>query len=359
MKKRKKRETTKRTKKEHKERKIRKKEKRRKKKIPKGIKIDEKEVEKISEKIKKIKKEIGKVIVGQEKVIEGLICALICNGHIILEGVPGIAKTLLIRTLGEISGCDVKRIQFTVDLLPTDILGLTIYREKRGFELIKGPIFANFIIADEINRAPPKTQSSLLEAMQERQVTIGRKTFPLQKPFFVMATKNPIESVGIYTLPEAQLDRFLFKLIIKYPKKEEEKLIIKQNIELKNFDEFKLKQVVSIREIINMQKLVKKIYLSKELEDYIVEIVDYTRDRKNKYAKYLEWGASPRASIAFFIASKAKALMKGRNFVAPEDVKDVALEILRHRVILSYEAEANNITSDSLIREIINQIPMP
>lgn len=327
-----------------------------KKEKQKKEKVDKEEVKKFSEKINRVKEEIGKVIIGQEEVINGLLCALICNGHVILEGVPGIAKTLLVKALGKVSGCEVKRIQFTVDLLPTDILGLTIYREKKGFELIKGPIFANFIIADEINRAPPKTQSALLEAMQEKQVTLGRKTFRLQRPFFVMATKNPIESVGIYTLPEAQIDRFLFELIMNYPQREEEKLIMKQNIELKDFENFNLKKILSVEDIIRMQNLAKKIYLSKDIEDYIINIVDYTRNKENKYSRYIEWGASPRATIAFFIASKAKALMKGRSFVVPQDVKDVALDILRHRIILNYEAEADNITSDRLIKSIIKEI---
>lgn len=322
----------------------------------KSGKINKQEIRDFSEKVRKIKQEIGKVVIGQEKVINGLIRALICNGHIILEGVPGIAKTLLIKSLGRVSGCDVKRIQFTVDLLPTDIIGLTIYRDKLGFQVVKGPIFANFVIADEINRAPPKTQSALLEAMQEKQVTIGRKTFVLPKPFFVMGTKNPIEASGVYALPEAQVDRFLFKLLIKYPQNEEEKLIMKKNIDSQSFEDFNLQQIISPIEIIRMQSLLKQIYLSQTLENYIINIVDYTRNKKNKYAKYIEWGASPRASIAFFMASKAEALMKGRNFVVPEDIKSVALDILRHRLILNYEAEANNITSDYLITNILNEI---
>lgn len=320
---------------------------------------DKNEIKIFSEKIKKLKQEIRKIIIGQDKVVDGLIRALICNGHVILEGVPGTAKTLLIKTLGKVSECEVKRIQFTVDLLPTDIIGITIYKEKKGFEMIKGPIFGNFIIADEINRAPPKTQSALLEAMQERQVTIGRETFILPKPFFVMATKNPIESAGVYSLPEAQLDRFLFRLLINYPKNEEEKLIMKQNVDLRDFCDFDLKQVVSKEEIIKMQKLAKKVYLSKDIEDYIIKIVDCTRNKKNKYSKFIEWGASPRASIALFIASKSEALMNGRNFVVPEDVRKVALDVLGHRIILSYEAEANNLSSEKLIEEMLKDIIFP
>jgi len=314
------------------------------------------QIKKFSEKVKKIRHEVSKVVIGQERVVDGLVRAMICNGHIILEGVPGIAKTLLIKALGRVSGCEVKRIQFTVDLLPTDIIGLTIYREKLGFEIVKGPVFANFVIADEINRAPPKTQSALLEAMQEKQVTIGRKTFFLPKPFFVMATKNPIESAGVYSMPEAQVDRFLFKLLMGYPEIEEEKLVMKRNIESDSFEDFKLRQIISPEEIIKMQNLVKEIYLSPGLEDYIVNIVDYTRNKKTKYSQYIEWGASPRASIAFFMASKAEALMGGRNFVVPEDIKGVALDILRHRLILSYEAEANSITPDYLIKKILGEV---
>lgn len=320
---------------------------------------DEQEIKKVSDKVKQIKQELGKVIIGQEKIVNGLLRALICNGHVLVEGVPGTAKTLIIRSLGEISGCQVERIQFTVDLLPTDIIGLTIYQEGKGFEVSKGPIFTNFLVADEINRAPPKTQSALLEAMQEKQVTIGKETFPLPKPFFVMATQNPLEQAGVYTLPEAQIDRFIFKLMINYPEKQEEKIIMKQNINLKAFSDFKLKKISSAQEILRMQELAKKIYLSKEIEDYIIEIVNATRDKKKSFSKYIEWGGSPRASINLFIASKAEALMHGRSYVTPEDVKNVVLDILRHRIILNYEAEAEKITSDKLIQDILKQTPLP
>jgi MoxR-like ATPase len=306
-----------------------------------------------------MKKELSKIIVGQEKIIESLLRALICKGHVIVEGVPGMAKTLIVRSLGAISGCSVNRIQFTVDLLPTDIIGLTMYREEKGFETVQGPIFANFVIADEINRAPPKTQSALLESMQEKQVTIGKKTYPLPNPFFVMATQNPLEQAGVYTLPEAQVDRFIFKLLVNYPKKKEEKEIMKKNVNLKNFENFGLKKVVSKKDILGMQEKVNKVYLSDEIEDYIVNIVNATRDKNKEYSRYIEWGASPRASINFFIASKAEALMKGRNYVVPDDIKRIALEVLRHRLILNYEAEAENISSDILIKKIINEIPVP
>jgi MoxR-like ATPase len=317
------------------------------------------EVNDISEKISDMKKELSKIIVGQEEIINSLLRALICKGHVIVEGVPGMAKTLIVRSLATISGCSVNRIQFTVDLLPTDIIGLTIYRKEKGFETIKGPIFTNFVIADEINRAPPKTQSALLEAMQEKEVTIGKKTYSLPDPFFVMATQNPLEQAGVYTLPEAQIDRFIFKIIVNYPKKKEEKQIMKKNVNLKKFKNFGLKRVISKKDILQMQKKVNEVYLSEEIQDYIVDIVDATRDKNKDYSKYIDWGASPRASINFFIASKAEALMQGRNYVIPEDVKKISIDVLRHRLILNYEAEAENITSDILIKKIISEISLP
>jgi MoxR-like ATPase len=314
------------------------------------------EVKKISSKIHEMKKEMSKIISGQEEVINSFLRALICNGHVFVEGVPGIAKTLIVRVLGIVSGCDARRVQFTVDLLPSDIVGLTIYKQGKGFEIIKGPVFTNFLIADEINRSPPKTQSALLEAMQEKQVTIGRESFSLPKPFFVMATANPIEQSGVYTLPEAQLDRFLFKVKMDYPSKTEEKAIMKENIDLKNLREFGLKKVCSPDEIIKMQEIVKKVYIREEVENYILDIVEATRDKRRKHGRYIEWGASPRASIAFYIASKAEALMNGRNFVTPADVKKVAFDVLRHRILLSYEAEAEGITTDKIIEEILEEI---
>lgn len=321
--------------------------------------VSKKEVEEFSNRITEIKKELGKLIIGQEEIVESLIRAVLCNGHVILEGVPGIAKTALIKSLGRVSGCESKRIQFTADLLPTDIIGLTVYKRENNFELVKGPIFANFIVADEINRAPPKTQSALLEAMQERQVTVGKETIKLPKPFFVMATQNPIESSGVYNLPEAQMDRFIFKLIMKYPKRNEEQLIMKQNLDLRKLEDFELEKINSTEEIIRMQELVKRVYLSEKIEKYIIDIVEYTRDKKNKYSRYIEWGASPRASIYIFIASKAEALIQGRSFVIPEDVRKVVPDILRHRIILNYEAQAENISSDNIIRKILESIKSP
>ena len=318
------------------------------------------EVKKAAEVFKKIRAEVAKIVIGQEGVIEGLIRAVLCDGHVLLEGVPGIAKTLAIRALAAASGCESKRIQFTVDLLPSDIVGITTYTPNKGFEIIKGPIFANFIIGDEVNRSPPKTQSALLESMQERQVTIGKSTFPLPKPFFVMATENPLEVSGVYSLPEAQIDRFLFKLIMSYPGKEAEIKIMEQNVNTRRFDDFKIKKISSPKEIIAMQELVHEIYMSDEIKEYIVRIVLATRDKSaTKYSKYIEWGASPRASIGFFIAAKAQALMSGRNFVLPQDIKDVAKPVLRHRVILNYEAQADNISADKVIESILNKIKTP
>lgn len=315
-------------------------------------------IKQLSEKINAVKKEVSKAIVGQENIVDSLIRALICDGHVLIEGVPGVAKTFVIRCLGKVSGCDVKRVQFTVDLLPTDITGMTIFKGQE-FEIVKGPIFANFLIADEINRSPPKTQSALLEAMQEKQVTIGKKTFDLPKPFFVMATENPLEQSGVYSLPEAQIDRFLFKLVMKYPNKNQEQKILRQNIDTKTFDEFNLKEVISIKEIIEIQSLIDQVYISNELENYIVEIVNATRVKDKKYSEYIEWGASPRASIGLFRASKAEALMRGRTYVVPQDIKNIAYDVLRHRIVLNYSAESANIKSDDLIKEILEQIAIP
>lgn len=312
------------------------------------------EIEKYSKIIAEMKKEIAGGIVGQEEIIDSLIRALLCDGHVLLEGVPGIAKTLAIRTLSVVSGCDSKRIQFTVDLLPTDITGISSYTPGKGFETIKGPIFANFLIADEINRSPPKTQSALIEAMQERQVTIGKETFALPVPFFVMATENPLEQSGVYTLPEAQVDRFLFKVLMGYPKYEEEEKIMEQNITLNKFEDLDIKPIVSPEKIIKMQNLTKAIYLARSIKKYILDIVSKTRTKDFKHGELIEWGGSPRAGIALFIAAKANALMSGRNYVIPLDVKAVAHEILRHRIILSYRAKAEGIDSDRIIDEILS-----
>jgi len=319
-------------------------------------KISPVEIKKISEKIYRLKNEISKVLVGQEEIVNGLIRGLLCNAHVLLEGVPGIAKTLAIRALASASGCSVKRIQFTVDMLPTDIIGITSYTPEKGFEVIKGPIFANFLIADEINRSPPKTQSALIEGMQEKQVTIGKKSFPLPDPFFVMATENPIENAGVYPLPEAQVDRFLFKLIMGYPGPEEEKEIMSSNITLKRFEQFNLKAVVNPKDIVNMQELVKKVYIDNNVKNYILSIIRKTREKDFENAQYISYGCSPRASIGVFIASKANALMDGRDYVLPEDVKKVVFDVLRHRLILSYKASIEKISPDLIIKEILNSI---
>lgn len=317
---------------------------------------NEEEIKIIAQKIQKMKEEIGKVIIGQDEIIDGLIMGLLCDAHVLVEGVPGIAKTLAIRALASVTGCDVKRIQFTVDMLPTDIIGITNYTPEKGFEVIKGPVFANFVIADEINRAPPKTQSALMEAMQEKQVTIGKERFALPLPFFVMATENPIENAGVYPLPEAQVDRFLLKLIMTYPEIEEEKEVLETNITLRRFEEFNLKPTTSPKEIVKMQQVVKRVYLDDNIKNYILQIVKKTRDKDFPNAEYISYGSSPRASIGLFIASKARALMQGRNYVLPEDVKAVVFDVLRHRLILSYKASIQKISPDSIIREIIDLV---
>ncbi len=321
------------------------------------------QIKNYQKKLQLIRDESSNIVVGQEEVINGLLRALLCDGHVLLEGIPGIAKTLIVRTLAKVTGCQYSRIQFTADLLPTDIVGLTVYiKEKDEFRINKGPVFANFIIADEINRSPPKTQSAMLEAMQEKQVTIGNETYKLPDPFFVMATQNPIESSGVYPLPEAQIDRFLFKIKIIYPKLHEENQILTKNITLKRFEEIKLKEVTNPKEIVKMQDFTKKIYLSKDVENYIVKLVDATRN-PNKYkinlGQYIEWGCSPRASIGLYIASKAEALIQGHNFVTPAHVKAVAYDVMRHRMILNYEGQAENIKTESIISEVLSKVPIP
>lgn len=312
--------------------------------------------------LEKIKQEIGKIVIGQEKIINGLLRGLLADGHVLIEGVPGIAKTLVIKALAEATGCMFNRIQFTVDLLPTDITGITAYDEHKGFYTVKGPIFANFVIADEINRAPPKTQSALLEAMQEKQVTIGKQTFKLQNPFFIMANNNPIESSGVYPLPEAQVDRFLFKLNMEYPSDDESKKIIETNVTLKKFEDFNLKPVVSQKKIIEMQRFTKNIKHSERIKEYIVRIVGATRDPKKydiKLGKYIEWGASPRAYIGLFIAAKADAVLKGDDYITPSHIKAIAHDVLRHRILLNYRGQAEKTKTDNIITEILSKVPIP
>ena len=300
-------------------------------------------------------------IVGQEHLVDSLLIALLCNGHILLEGVPGLAKTLAIKTLASLVNAKYSRIQFTPDLLPADVLGTQIYSvKKETFEVKKGPIFANFVLADEINRAPAKVQSALLEAMQERQVTIGEETFKLPDPFLVMATQNPIEQEGTYPLPEAQVDRFLLKVVIGYPKPEEEKRIIRQNIR-GTLDP--VRPVIAPSEILEVQKIVEKIYIDEKIENYIVDIVFATRVPVkyglNDLQSLVSFGASPRASISLALASRAYAFLQGRGYVIPEDVRAVCHDVMRHRIGLTYEAEANNITSDDIITDILDKVAVP
>ena len=311
--------------------------------------------------VKIITQGMDQTIVGQKHLVESLLIALLADGHILLEGVPGLAKTLAIKTLAQLIDAKYSRIQFTPDLLPADVIGTMVYSvQKEKFEVKKGPIFANFILADEINRAPAKVQSALLEAMQERQVTIGDSTFMLDKPFLVMATQNPIEQEGTYPLPEAQVDRFLMKVLIGYPTKEEEKQIIRQNIQ-NTFQ--RIQALVSPQEILDVREVIKKIYIDEKIEKYIVDIVFATRYPidcgLNDLSSIISFGASPRASISLAVAARAYAFIKGRGYVIPEDVRAVAHDILRHRIGLSYEAEANNIDSDEIISNILDKIPVP
>lgn len=321
----------------------------------------EEKVKFYQDKFMEVKSEIAKIIIGQEKVVNGLIETLISNGHALVEGIPGIGKTLLVRTLARITGCIFSRIQFTPDLLPTDIIGITTYEEGKGFFTVKGPIFANFILADEINRSPPKVQSALLESMQEKQVTIGKETFKLPAPFFVMATQNPIELLGTYKLPEAQIDRFLYKLMMTYPEPEDEIKILKTNITLYKFEDYDLKSLLTPDDIIRAQDFVKKIYLDKKIEKYIINIVEATRKPAKydiKMGKYIEYGGSPRSSIALYIASKAHALLKGKSHVVAHDVKEVAYNCLRHRILLNFEGEAEEIKTEDIIKEILEKVPI-
>ena len=305
--------------------------------------------------------EMGKVIVGQKHLVENLMIAMLADGHILLEGVPGLAKTLAISTLSQAVNAKFSRIQFTPDLLPADVTGTLIYSQKKeSFEVHKGPIFANFVLADEINRAPAKVQSALLEAMQERQVTLGEQTFPLPKPFLVMATQNPIEQEGTYPLPEAQVDRFMLKVIVGYPKKDEEKLIIRMN----NSGEFpSANPVVSPEDIVRARDVVREVYMDEKIERYIVDIVYATRTPEEYGLKELgdliSYGGSPRASISLSMAAKAYAFIKRRGYVIPEDVRAVCPEVLRHRIGLTYEAEAENVTSEEIIEQVINAVIVP
>lgn len=305
--------------------------------------------------------EMGKVIIGQKHLVENLMIALLANGHILLEGMPGLAKTLAISTLSKAVSAKFSRIQFTPDLLPADVTGTLIYSQKKEqFEVHKGPIFANFVLADEINRAPAKVQSALLEAMQERQVTLGDETYKLPEPFLVMATQNPVEQEGTYPLPEAQVDRFMLKVIVDYPAKEEEKLIVRMN----NSGKFPEPQpVVKPEDIIRARELVREVYMDEKIERYIVDLVYATRTPKEygleEITGLVNYGASPRASISLSMAAKAYAFIKRRGYVIPEDVRAVCPEVLRHRIGLTYEAEAENVTTEQIIEKVINAVIVP
>jgi MoxR-like ATPase len=305
--------------------------------------------------------ELGKAIVGQKYMTERLMLALLSNGHILLEGVPGLAKTLAIKSLASAVHAKFSRIQFTPDLLPADLIGTQIYNQKdNDFHIKKGPVFANFILADEINRAPAKVQSALLEAMQERQVTIGENTFKLEEPFLVLATQNPIEQEGTYPLPEAQVDRFMLKVVVTYPKKEEEQMIIRQNMQ---FESHPINQVVKAEEILAARKTVREVYMDEKIEKYILDIVFASRKpedyKLNKLKPFINYGGSPRASINLALAAKAYAFIKRRGYVIPEDVRAICYDVMRHRIGLTYEAEAENMTSEEIISEILNAVEVP
>jgi MoxR-like ATPase len=311
--------------------------------------------------VESLTSEVGKVIVGQKNMVDRLLIGVLCNGHILLEGVPGLAKTLAIKTLAAAVNAKFQRIQFTPDLLPADLVGTMIYNQKDGkFFTRKGPLFSNFILADEINRAPAKVQSALLEAMQERQVTIGEETFKLEEPFLVLATQNPIEQEGTYPLPEAQVDRFMLKVKIGYPSREEELLIMRQNV-LGN--DKSVKNVVTTKEILSAREVVKQVYMDEKIERYILDVVFATREPKlfklDKLAPLISYGASPRASINLALAAKAHAFIKRRGYVIPEDVRAICPDVMRHRIAVTYEAEAEEITTEQIVTEILNHVEVP
>lgn len=312
--------------------------------------------------IQMLREEVSKVIVGQEYMFERLLLALLADGHVLLEGVPGLAKTLTIKTLSEAIDVEFSRIQFTPDLLPADVTGTLIYSQKtEEFRVKKGPIFSNFVLADEINRAPAKVQSALLEAMQERQITIGEETYALPKPFLVLATQNPIEQEGTYPLPEAQVDRFMLKVVLGYPSKEEERMIIRANVRSEGLS--KVNKVMSVSDIERCRALVKEVYVDEKIEQYIVDLVYATRTPKDYGLSELEpligFGCSPRASVNLALAGKAYAFVQGRAFVVPEDIRAVALDVMQHRIGLTYEAEAEDMSAANIINKIISRVEVP
>lgn len=304
--------------------------------------------------VEKIREEVAKVIVGQEKLVDRLVLALITDGHILLEGVPGLAKTLSCNTLAKVLGLDFRRISFTPDLLPADVVGTLVYSQKTGeFTPKKGPVFTNLLLADEINRAPAKVQSALLESMQERQVTIGEETYRLPDPFLVLATQNPLEQEGTYPLPEAQVDRFMFKCLVEVPSKADERRIMRRFAE--NAEKPEVKAVASAGDIASLRAAIKDVYCDEKVGDYILDIVFKTREKN----EMIQNGASPRATLALNLAARGNALMHGRAYATPQDVKEVVHDVLRHRILLTYEAEAENITSDKVIDGILNEVPVP
>ncbi len=312
-------------------------------------------------KIELIKKEVSKVVVGQEKMIDSLLIALLCDGHILIEGVPGLAKTTTVNALAQSLGLDFKRAQFTPDLLPSDILGAEIYDpQNNSFKIKKGPIFTNLLLADEINRAPAKVQSALLEVMQEKQVTLGDTTFKLEPPFFVMATQNPVEQEGVYQLPEAQLDRFMLKLVVDYNTKEEE-LAIAKRMSSGNFET--IQSVITHDDLLEIKQAIKDVHVDDEVEAYMIELVNATRNPSeyglDDIKDYIQFGASPRVSIDMFKAVKAMAFMRGKDFVTPVDVAYIAKELMRHRIVLTYEAEAEGVTTDEIIQKVLETVAIP
>ncbi len=319
------------------------------------------EIERESQSIYRLSNEINKKVIGQEKMVESLLIGMLSNGHILLEGVPGLAKTLAIKSLSEAVNGSFSRIQFTPDLLPADVVGTLIYNIKENdFKIKKGPIFANFVLADEINRSPAKVQSALLEAMQEKQVTIGDDTHRLENPFLVLATQNPVEQEGTYPLPEAQVDRFMLKTVITYPNREAEKLVLRNSID----DSFpKIEKVIDLQEILRAREIVKKVYMDEKIERYILDIISATRFPQeynlSKLSPLISFGASPRGSINLALAARVYAFLRRRAYVIPEDVRAMSKEVLRHRIGLSYEAEAENISADKIIDEILNAVPIP
>ncbi len=311
--------------------------------------------------VQRLLQEVGKVVVGQRVLIERLLVGLLANGHVLLEGVPGLAKTLSVKTLARTISTKFQRIQFTPDLLPADLLGTLIFNPREGsFSVKKGPIFANIILADEINRAPAKVQSALLEAMQERQVTIGEETFPLAEPFLVLATQNPIEQEGTYPLPEAQVDRFMLKVLIGYPNKAEERQIM-ERMAITD-PAVSVQPIISPQQLLEVRQTVSEIYLDEKIKDYILDLVFATRDPKAyklDLGQMIQYGASPRASIYLALAAKAYAFMQGRSYVVPQDVKTIGLDVLRHRIIPTYEAEAEGLTGEELLKRIFERVPVP